>query len=860
MTIEKIINDLRERFDAPLRDCYKRRIIFWRDPDGEFSDMIGEIELDGVKIVKLTGNNNFAVKKLLEHDDTESSYLVYSPIVYEDVRDNWLRDVELYSEDFKADLISMRLVDIGGEDTVALRKLVRVYSKFFESRERISRLKALGSKYTSPGQLHIDIMAVLSGTKENTVQGIIKKLLCEFYFSEENTALENIRHFGSEEALKEMLIRSTGFGSSDELDIYALAKHIIVSALSADVERTLLNGLDKYISESGQAFCRSFVCEWQRSEDSGKLFEIATDIEEKLDLIGRLSSSELDNIIKTDGLPCIDRLIISKLMTGTIEQTIRPEAVVSAVDTRRMCGWYDRFEYYYTGAYYAALMHQLWREEQHEIHTGDITELWKLYTEKLCMMDTYYRKIRFALGRSSLDSDPVLEDSFGNIADTVEDLYKNAFLAEIIKQWNDITAEDLKKDMRLFGIPQQSEFYNNKVQPIISGNSRAYVIISDALRYETAKELTAKLTAETNGTAKISAVQSVFPSATKFGMAALLPHDKLVLTDDLHIRCDDISSEGTQNRDKILKTRNKNNIAVQYKSLSAMKRDERRALVNGAQVVYIYHNTIDAAGDEQASEHQIFEACETAMEEIRSLVKMIVNTMGGANIIITADHGFIYTAEPLEEYEKAEKDSIFGDVKEYNRRYAIADSSAAAEGMTEVSLGFFGSELKAFSPKETVRLKVQGGGANYVHGGTSLQEICVPVIEFKNFRSDSKNFVEIRKAEIQLLNTNRKITNSIFTLDFYQTEPVAGKLVEGKYDIYFTDDTGNKVSDVQTVIADMTSTRNEERVIRKKFVMKGEQFDSKANYHLNIAEKDSGEVKTRIDFRLNISFVNDFDF
>ena len=72
-------------------------------------------------------------------------------------------------------------------------------------------------------------------------------------------------------------------------------------------------------------------------------------------------------------------------------------------------------------------------------------------------------------------------------------------------------------------------------------------------------------------------------------MAALLPYNKLQLTEDMHIRCDDISSEGTDNRDKILKTKNKCNTAVQYKTLSAMKRDERRALVNGAEVVYIYN-------------------------------------------------------------------------------------------------------------------------------------------------------------------------------------------------------------------------------------------------------------------------------
>ena len=76
---KNIEQDLKRRFAAPLRDNYKRRIIFWQDPSGEFSNIVDEIHLDGVKLLKLTGNNNFAAKLLLSETDTESDYLVYNP-------------------------------------------------------------------------------------------------------------------------------------------------------------------------------------------------------------------------------------------------------------------------------------------------------------------------------------------------------------------------------------------------------------------------------------------------------------------------------------------------------------------------------------------------------------------------------------------------------------------------------------------------------------------------------------------------------------------------------------------------------------------------------------------------------------
>ena len=135
MNIEKT---LQERFSAPLQDNYKRRIVFWQDPEGEFSSMVNELCLDGVKILKLTGTNNFAAKLLLSETDTESNYLVYNPISYSDIRDNWLLDVELYSEEFRADLLSIRMQELKMPVTHAMRKAMKSYAKFFENKERVA--------------------------------------------------------------------------------------------------------------------------------------------------------------------------------------------------------------------------------------------------------------------------------------------------------------------------------------------------------------------------------------------------------------------------------------------------------------------------------------------------------------------------------------------------------------------------------------------------------------------------------------------------------------------------------------------------------------------------------------------------
>ena len=134
MSTESIQFNLRERFAAPLPEFYRRRIIFWKDEDWEFEKDVDELNLEGVKIIKLTGTNNFAVKKLLLHDDLESDYLVYCPITYTGDEDNWLQDIEYYSESFRADFISMQMDELNIEKSAAMRKTVSSMPSFLRTR------------------------------------------------------------------------------------------------------------------------------------------------------------------------------------------------------------------------------------------------------------------------------------------------------------------------------------------------------------------------------------------------------------------------------------------------------------------------------------------------------------------------------------------------------------------------------------------------------------------------------------------------------------------------------------------------------------------------------------------------------
>lgn len=857
MNIEKT---LQERFAAPLQENYKRRIIFWQDPEGEFSTLVDELRLDGVKILKLTGTNNFAAKMLLSETDTESNYLVYNPISYSDIRDNWLLDIELYSEEFRADLLSIRMQELKMPVTAPMRKAMKSYAKFFENKERVAKLTALHSDYTTPGQLHIDILAVLTGTTANTAPGVIRALLMSGLDTEDNAALANIRKFGNEAVLWELVNRYTGYIYEEGAGLLPLAAHILLTTLSVTMKASCLQGLQKHISEPHQQLCYSLINEWMHSEHDDALYEIARAVEEQLGLEKKFDGLEVEDLLNSECFPCINECILRRYMTEISDNVIKADDIASAVEKRRTLKWYKRVRYYYDGLQSIAQMQQFYQANISGFHIAEYATLWKEYTGNYCKMDHFYRQFHAAFGKSLKESSTVLEDLYKKVAEYAEKLYKNWYLATLSSQWTMLVADELSKSSALAGIPQQADFYKNYVKPIAASGSRAYVIISDALRYEVAVELTGQLIRETKGSAKISAMQATFPSATKFGMAALLPHNQLQLTDDGKVLCDGNSTEGTAARENILAMQHPQNVAIAYKALLAMTKDERQKAVANAQVVYIYHNAIDAVGDKAVTEDEVFDACEEAILELKNLVRIITSTMNGTNILITADHGFLYSYKPLEESDKAEKSFVSGHIQELDRRYVLADGDCTAEHMLKIPMTHLNSNLAGFTPMDNIRMKKQGGGMNYVHGGISLQEAVVPVIEFKNMRAGSKNFVDVKKAALQLISQSRKVSNSIFSLDFYQTEPVSGKTAAATYDIFMADASGKGVSDTKTVIADKTSANGSERVFRTRFTLKSVEFKKTATYYLTVVEKGTTNVVDKIEFTIDIAFVNDFDF
>lgn len=857
MALEDIKKELEQRFDEGLPEFYNRRIIFWNDEAKEFINEISELSLSNAKVLILSETNQFVSKKLLSNDDLDSNYLVYNPLS-SSMEEDWFLDIKLYSEEYRSDLTSRYMQEMNILNTSALRKVVKRYTTFFNAVSRRNALMNVDIDIDTPNKLHLAIICAICGLRKIDVQDIIQTVLTAGD-DVNNTIKLDLLKYGASEVFWQLINQKTGYSGTniDELNV-----HILLSAVSKSCNSKLLEGLDTYYNDAQNSFCYDFITEWLHSGKKDLLYEITRYTEAKLSLYNRFEKFEIIDLLEIECLPCVDETILSKMMKKVIDHTMDAKEFVLIIEKRRTCAWYERYECYYDGLLQVCNMQLFYKEHRSGFHLVEAKKIWGAYTNDYFLMDMYYRYFHKSFSKSFLIANLKLDDDFKLVAETVEKEYKNWFLNELAENWTNIVEKDLKEVGYVKGIEKQEDFYLNHVK---NSDGKVYIIISDALRYEVASTLVKELELD-RSKVELSSMQSIFPTITKFGMAALLPKNKLaveVKNENVKVLADGHTTE-MNDRDEVLKLANLNSVALRYKAFITMKREEKRDAVKGKDIVYIYHDTIDSASHNDDT--SVFAACDTAIEEIKNLISIITSTLSGINIVVTADHGFLYTYEPLREDDKMDRTSFVKDVIELGRRYVLTDKNADPAFLINVKSFMNDDGVLSFAPRENIRIK-GAGSQNFVHGGISLQEMVVPVITYRYLRSGYKSYIQnkdkidTKTVTLSLLSSSRKISNKIFNLRFYQKEAVVNNYVPCTYDVFITDAAGQAVSDKQKIIADRTSDNNKDREFKCTFNLKPIKFSSHDLYYLVIQDEKGLQIPIKEEFQIDIPMAFDeFDF
>lgn len=848
MNLQEIRNFLKDLFSKTLGDGKKRNIVFWYDENEDFVEEIDSFDLEDVKVIKLTEKNAFYTKYYIEKEDTLSNILVYSNMKKPEPSGDWLYDIFCYSEEFSTDRATVIMRELGVTN-YALKEEFKRYNTFFKNKERITAFKNLNIVDFTEEKVHMAVLSVLTKTKIMDFEEILKNLIKD-YLDEDHKLYENIIKFGSEDELWNLIRKYYGY-SFEEKSLERFMATLLITNMNETVKFDLPKQYDSFISKK-ITNCIVFINHFMNNvNDSIYYDKMQHIIGGKMKINALLDKNDSDTFASNDTFEVVDKLILRRITDLIKEGVEEYDKYLSLLSSRRTLHYYRKYISEYKALKWSINLLKKKKELDSLIKTESIYDMVKSYANSYYYIDKSYRKFYYHYDNCA-DKDVLCD-----LKDIVENLYNNWYLQELSIKWNEALSKN--NGWRIDGLKQQDRFYSEFVK--YERKERTYVIISDGLRYESADELNTLLTNERKGKSKLEYIQGVLPSYTKLGMAALLPNRSIEINDNYDVLVDGINSNGTENRDKILKLANPKSLAVTYDKVMDMKDAEIRKAFTGLDIVYIYHNTIDARGDHASTEREVFSATEDAFKEILLLVNKLVNRVSAASIIITADHGYLYKRSAMEESNKLT--GIKLDDGEDNRRFLLTSKNEEVEGTIAFSMDYLlgkDSNKYVIAPKGTSRFKVQGAGANYVHGGAMPQEVIVPVIKFKNDRSTS-SVNDIRKVKITLTSITRKITNIITYLEFFQDEMIQDKVLSKKVKCYFEDEEGNRISNENIIIGDSRSENPKERSYREKFVLKSMPYDKTKQYFLVIEDaEDSNGDYDRIPFNIDIAIVDEFGF
>jgi len=732
----------------------KHRIIFWYDPESEMQEAFDEAWLLGIEKLEIN-DNEFGLKYHLLREKPNQRFLLYYAGEQPKDLDNWLLDVQLAHGVFSADQISiwMNELELGPE----YRGLVAEHRNFFRAESRREALKARDIKQPSHRELRYKMMAVcLRANDEARLESILMGLLDELAAGKDDshTALQKN---GLLKYLWHDLETIYGYQSK-----HPHIKDFAINLFEACYKMSFHDPAEL----NNEAML--FLNHWQDSHKSRESFEILSDqFAEDLNIKQDLQKRSLSELLSLDLFRIIDYRILESLMAGVIDRSIPEKQCREILHRRSATYWFSKYsEGLYQAVDTASAL--LTRLTEFHFHIDSIKDGIKKYTSNWYEIDQLYREYIYAVRRSKQAT------FFKNLNQMIEGHYNNTFLKPLNNNWQLVVDEVLQWDKT--GINMQRHFYGDFVEPILGQNAKVAVIISDALRYEIGEALCKRIKSEGRFSSEINAMLGMLPSYTQLGMAALLPNQTLEIQGVGTVFVDGLSSAGKDNRSKILAQKLPDASRVLLAAdLVAMTREEGRALFRENQVVYIYHNQIDAVGDKLADEQRTVDAVASTIEELSDVIKKLTNA-NFTRVLVTADHGFLYQHQEIDESDFAITDIKGEKIYSRNRRYVVGENLEKQQSFKHFSAEEAGltGDYEIMIAKSINRLRLSGAGIRFVHGGASLQEIVIPVISISKERTSE---ADVRPVVVDKINGgNNKIPTGLKAIKFYQTEPVTPKV------------------------------------------------------------------------------------
>lgn len=855
---------------ALSRFLAENKVVFWSDPDREFEDVLPTLDIGGATIIRVSRSPALETKLAVSTENSETHFLIYEDLPRPAPAEDWLLDIRLYAKAFAADRSTHILEDLGLHSP-ALRDHIAQRTKFFASRERLTRFKRLVSPKDNEVEIDRKIMATLLRLDNADFFGIVIAIFDAFPDQSDIARPPEIfaefAKYDVEEAFWSQVEATFGFD-----DPRSSLGNLLIRLLVTDFTRKLNGKTPKpleHLKLRGQGSSNTAVClaQWQDSHSRHASFDRLSDAVARAIKLGEhVGSVDPEYLEDTRTFSLIERRLASGLRNRIIDtDTAVDVEEVALLCRRRKDGYWANeslggtaprkaYARTYDALEYAARLFSLRGAYASGFSFQSVGEFWQAYETELYRFDQLYRHFCEAADHVESQGWDILKA----LRQKVEDVYGNGYVAKLAAAWSPFAAEMIGTKWQIPGVNNQSRFYEKNVAPIIKDDDRrAIVIISDAFRFEAAKELADQLNSRDRMEVRLTTQLGVLPSFTALGMASLLPHKDLGFSGGV-VTVDGKSSSGMKNRGEILAKHNGGVISAE--ELHAMSVDEGRRFLKSHKVVYVYHNHIDKTAD-GADEEKAFDAVRRTINDIASLALRILGSLNGTNLFVTADHGFLYQESPPTSVDKNVVEDKPAGVVLAKKRYYVGSKLGHHPGAWSAPLSRTSDvrdDTEFWVPKGTSRFHFMGG-ARFLHGGAMLQEVCVPVLRIAYSKDRDANDVKSRAVQITVLGANNRITTPYRNFDLMQTEPVTGRVRPISVTVGIVGPDG-PVSDIQKVTFESrTPTMSEDWKQTVRLTLAGSTFDRSKRYHLVVRNAETKVQELSHHVVIDLAIARDFD-
>lgn len=450
---------------GPLLKLFdKHRIVLWYDAKKELRADYEGLNLDGVEKIEIN-NNEFSLKHRILREEPKGKFLLYHEGPQPQDLDNWLLDILLAHGQFRTDQVSLWLSELGLGDE--FYEVVQNHIEFFGAVKRRDALKKLLKEENTFVSVKMSMLAVCSSS-EPRIDPILENLLAELA-DERDEKIKLINRCGLSDFLWDQLKRYYGYESkSPGLQDFAIS--LFKECYNIGMGEQHVMTADAVV----------FLNRWKDSRKHYSSFEkLSNQYADILNIEQDLIQREIKQIKALDYFKLIDQRILSELVRNVADKTISEPECESLIRTRKESYWYKNFQ-----NEYEALKHGfrlLVLLDKTDFNVDSIDDGIRRYSKNWFKLDQHYRKFVYHFQSSRQTS--LLE----KLNAQVENQYVNNFLLKINNNWQKVVDQCARWDTTAFDL--QSKFYSEYIVPFINNNKKVFVIISDALRYETGEEL-----------------------------------------------------------------------------------------------------------------------------------------------------------------------------------------------------------------------------------------------------------------------------------------------------------------------------------------------------------------------------------